>query len=246
MSKPRLLDAVARGLQRQGLPTADVARLLAELQDHVTDILTEEGSLMQEHVDVNAKLETRLGSPDLLVAAVVANRRQASFFGRHPVWSFVVAPIPLTLLCVAAFLFLGVGLAEAAGWLLGDRYALEGQTVTDWPAGLRFVVHAFVLAIHFLPVGAATLLLCWSVRRGGLSWKWTVTASALVAFVAWTLVVHVQLPEQPGGGRLELGLGVPIFQWMNLLQLLVPFAIAAAFLWGNRNRMRAQIGASVD
>ena len=53
-----------------------------------------------------------LGRPEDLVAAALANRRQTSIFGRHPILSFVVAPIPepgvIAMLTVAGAVFFGM------------------------------------------------------------------------------------------------------------------------------------------
>jgi hypothetical protein len=239
MSKQRLLETVAVGLRRQGLPAADIARLLDELDDHVTDILTEEGVLMHEPMEMKERIEARIGRPELLVAAAVANRRQASFFGRHPVWSFIVAPIPLAVLAWTAFVFGFFGLLEGAAWLFGDAFAIEGKVVSEWPTWLFYTIKAFEYAAPFLPSALVAVLLCWCAKRGGLSWKWTLTACGLVAFVAWTLVVQMKLPEEPGQGQYMLGFGLPFFRLMNFFQLLVPLAVGTLYLLGSRRRTAA-------
>ena len=61
---------------------------------------------MDELMRENDPIEARLGKPEVLVAAALANRRQASVFGRHPILSFVVAPIPLAILSWVGFLLL--------------------------------------------------------------------------------------------------------------------------------------------
>jgi hypothetical protein len=237
MSKHRLLEKVAAGLRRRGLPRADIARLLEELNDHVTDILTEERSPMHESTKLNEKIETRVGRPELLVAAAVANRRHASFFGRHPVWSFIVAPIPLAVLAWFLFVFAFFGLLEGAAWLFGDAFEIEGKAVRDWPTWLFYTVKAFEYVAPFLPSAVVAVFFCRCANRAGVSWRWTLTACSLVAFVAWTLVVQMKLPEEPGQGEYMLGFGLPFFRLMNLAQLLVPLAVGMLFLWASRNRV---------
>jgi hypothetical protein len=235
MSNHHLLRTVAAELRRQRLPAADVARLLQELEDHVTDLFAEQGGRMNEPMVVTEGIQSRLGRPEVLVAAALANRRQASIFGRHPILSFVVAPIPVAILSWIAFLFVCFGLMEIVGWLLGEEYAIDGRAVRDWPAVLVYAMNAMVIAVRFLPPTMATALLCWCANRAGMSWRWTLTACGLVALVACAVMVQVKLPAEPGQGQFLLGLELPVHHWINLIQFLVPIAVGAAFLWGTRS-----------
>jgi hypothetical protein len=243
MSNPHPLEIVAAELRRHGLPPAEVARLLQELEDHIVDLFTEQGGRMNEPLQVNEGIESRLGRPEILVAAALANRRQASIFGRHPILSFVVAPIPLAFLSWVVFLFVGFGVFEMVGWVFGEQYAIEGRAVRDWPAILVFGMKTMEIALRFLPPALAGALLCWCAIRAGLSWWWPLTASSLVALVASAVIVQVNLPVEPGQGKVILGLALPISQlglriynWISLLQFVVPLAVGAAFLWRERNR----------
>jgi hypothetical protein len=227
---------LAKELRRHGLPSADVVRLLQEMDDHIEDLLAEQGGYMSEPAQLNEQIETRLGKPEVLAAAALANRRHASVFGRHPIFSFVVAPIPLAILTWVAFLVLCFGLLRFVGWGLGDRYVIEGRAVRDWPRVLVHATSAMLIALRFLPPAVVAAVLCWCARRAGTSWRWTLTAISLVAMVAGAFVVQVKLPAEPGQGQLVLGLGLPVHQWMNLIQFLVPIAVGAAYLWGTRNR----------
>jgi len=236
MSNRRLPETVAAELRRHGVPRPEAARLLEELEDHVADVLAEQGGSMSESVEIDDRILSRLGQPDVLVAAALANRRPASVFGRHPILSFVVAPIPVAILSLIAFAFAAFGTLELVGWVFGERYVIEGRAVRDWPVGLVYAVNSLAVAIRFVPPAAAAALLCWCARRGGVSWRWTLTASGLVGLLAGMLFVQVQLPLEPGQGAFTLGLGFPWYQGINLVQLLVPLAIGAAFLWRARGR----------
>ncbi len=236
MSKHPLLETVAAGLRRQGLPAAEVGRLLQELEDHIADLFAEQGGRMDGQMPVQERIEARLGRPEVLVAAALANRRHASVFGRHPILSFVVAPIPVAILSWVGFLCVCFGLLKILGGILGEAYAIEGRAVRDWPAILVYALNALEMAVRFLPPAVAAALLCWCASRAGMSWRWTLTASGLVALIAGALVVQVSLPVEPGQGKFLLGLGFPFRQWINLIQLLVPLAIGTAFLWGTRHR----------
>jgi hypothetical protein len=203
------------------------------------DLFTEQGGRMDESMHGNEPIESRLGRPDELVAAALANRRHTSIFGRHPFLSFVVAPIPVAILSWVGFLFVCFGLLKLTGWVFGEEYAIEGRAVRDWPAVLVYAMNAMVIAVRFLPPAVTTALLCWCANRAGMGWKWTATVSGLVALIAGMLVVQVTLPSEPGKGQFLLGLGLPVHQWINLIQFLVPVAVGAAFLLGARNRVVA-------
>jgi hypothetical protein len=235
MSHRRILDAVAAELRRHGLPSAEATRLLQELDDHMADLFTEQGGPMEERLEVNERIESRLGRPEALVAAALANRRQSSVFGRHPILSFVVAPIPLAVLSCVGFLFLSFGSLKLAGCALGERYAIEGRAVRDWPSVLVHVISAVEIGLRFVPPALAAALLCWCANRAAMGWRWTLTAICLVALVAEALVVQVNLPTEPGQGKIVFGLGFPILHWINLVQLLVPISVGAIFLWRARN-----------
>ncbi len=195
---------------------------------------------MERTMEKNEQIESCLGRPEVLVAAALANRRQASVFGRHPIVSFVVAPIPAAILSWIGFLWVCFGVLKIVGWAFGDEYAIEGRAVRDWPAVLIYAVNAMVLALRFLPPAVVTVLLCWCANRAGMSWRWTLTASCLVALIASVLVVQATLPVEPGQGKFLLGLQWPVQQWINLIQLLAPMAVATVFLFGARNRVVAK------
>src|SRR5262249_41091525 len=128
MSNHRLLESVAAELRRRGVPRAEALRLLQELEDHVAELVAEQGGSMNESSQVSERIELRLGRPEVLVAAALANRRRASVFGRHPILTFVVAPIPVAILSWVGFIFLCFGLLELPGWAFGEAYAIEGRS----------------------------------------------------------------------------------------------------------------------
>jgi hypothetical protein len=234
MPNPRLLETVAAELRRQGFHTAEIVRFLQELEDHVEDLCTDQGGSMDEQRPVQEWIETRLGRPEVLVAAARANRRPTSVFGRHPILSCVVAPIPLAILFWIGFLFFSFAALSLVSVVVGEDSM--SRAVRDWPAALLLAYHGLEMSIRFLPPAAATVLLCWCAYRGGLSWRWTLTASGLVALIAGAFVVQSTLPVEAGQGNMAIGLGFPVRQWINLIQLLVPLAVGAVFLWRTRHR----------
>jgi hypothetical protein len=74
MSNQPTLRRVARELRRRGLPSPEIARLLEELNDHIEDLLTEQGGSMSELTMSDEQIECRLGRPEVIAAAAVSNR----------------------------------------------------------------------------------------------------------------------------------------------------------------------------
>ena len=192
---------------------------------------------MNAQVELESEVESQLGQPDVLAKVAATNRRQSTIFGRHPIWSFLVAPIPLVMVAWIAFFFVCFGVLEALPWLFGTNYAIEGRAVRDWPALLVYLVRSVEVTMRFVPPGVAAALLCWCARRGGMSWRWTTAACGLVALIAGALLVQLNLPAEAGQGNFLLGFGFGLwmYRWVNLVQLLVPLAVAALFLWNARH-----------
>src|SRR5262249_10293627 len=107
-----LLEDVVASLRHHGLPTAEIVRLIAALEDHIEDLSTEQGGVMKEAAVLDKQIESRLGHPEEIVAATISNRRQISIFGRHPILSFLVAPIPIAILSWMMFFFVFMGFLE--------------------------------------------------------------------------------------------------------------------------------------
>src|SRR3954471_8394018 len=91
-------EELERELRRQRLPAAYIARLLSELDDHYEDLVEERSTSMgaarklqtgQEHWD------ERLGNPTQLALFAAEQYRARSFWGRHPVVTFVLGPLPM-------------------------------------------------------------------------------------------------------------------------------------------------------
>jgi hypothetical protein len=228
-----LLENVAAGLRRQGLPRTEIVRLIEELKGHIEDLRTEQGGAMKDAAVLDKEIESRLGHAEEIVEATISNRRQTTIVGRHPILSFVVAPIPIALLSWMLFLFLFAGFFELLPRLLGERYAIEGRAVGDWPPLVVYLVRGSALAMRFVPPGAAALILCWCAIRGGVSWRWILTASGLIGLAAGACVTLLDLPVKAGQGQatLAFGFGLVIFHWTNVFQFLVPIAIGLAAVW---------------
>lgn len=178
-----------------------------------------------------ACLEERLGQTDELADAAVANYHSTSFAGRHPVVTFLLAPIPLLVAVWAGFWFLGLTAAHIAPTVLGDAYQFSGKPVSDWPASLVWWAHGLDYASRMAPQMLVAGLLCYLALKSGRGWRWGMVGCGLVALVAGLTVTDLNLPLEGGKGRLTLGLALPPQSAWQMVQLLPPLAAGLLVLW---------------
>lgn len=229
--KRQLLEELRGKLLRRGLPRSEVARLVEELTDHLEDLTEEKEYAMRTDAKELACLEERLGPADELADAAVANYHSTSFAGRHPVVTFLLAPIPLLVVVWAGFWCLGLAAAHFAPTVLGDAYRLEGKPVSDWPASLVWCARGLDYASRMAPQMLVAGLLCYVALRSGRGWRWGMLGCCLVALVAGLMVTQLDLPLESGKGRLTLGLALPPQSVWQVVQLFPPLAAGLLVLW---------------
>ena len=91
-------DELRSELRRQKLPQAYIERLLAELDDHYEDLLEERSTSMGAARKLQLEqddLSVRLGEPAQLALFAAEKYHARSFWGRHPVVTFLIGPLPL-------------------------------------------------------------------------------------------------------------------------------------------------------
>jgi hypothetical protein len=211
MSKSKWLDEVTQALRRRGLPRSYIRRFTDELAEHYQD-------LCQETVSMDAnQFAARLGSAEQLASRAARELRLRTYAGRHPLWTFVAAPVPtaaaLVVALCAAFVLVGSALPD--DWI-------AGESMPAWGAP---TLQATVWAMQYAPFLAGALLFCHLAKRAACGARWSLVACALVAILAGMFAVDLKLPtEGPGSGTLTMGLGIPPgpTQW---LQALAPFAV---------------------
>jgi hypothetical protein len=192
-----------------------IRRFTGELADHCEDFL-------QEPQRMDAKLlNSRLGAPDELACRAAAALRQRTYAGRHPLITFVAAPLPTAALLLASLV---------AAFLLVLSAVPEGSTANDYgPVWAAIVMQGTVWTMRFVPFVVGALLFCHLARGAVRGRRWSLVACGLVALLAVAFSVSLTMPTYgPGSGRLTLGFGVPPSgtQW---LQALAPLAIWLAY-----------------
>lgn len=226
------LEGVRRSCVGRGLPTPVIERIVAELRDHLADLMDPPEMLdgtTRTPADARIALsaEDRLGAPELLAASAVANLRAASFAARHPAWTFLALPVPLTIAGWALMLAITIGLFRLGNYLPLVAPLVKHRPVAEWPAIVLYLVSTLEFVARVLPPVLSTILLCRWSQRALHGWRWSLAACALVAALFGLFVSKLELPLQPHGGRWSLGLMLPGGR-EQLLQLLIPPVVA---LW---------------
>jgi uncharacterized membrane protein len=219
MSKSNWLNDVAQALRRQRLPRSYIRRFTEELADHFDDFYHTHS---QEKIGMDAETCTaRLGVPEEIARRAAHELRRRTYAGRHPVVTFVAAPLPTAVLLL-------IGLCIPLAIILTvvpDDYA-PGH----FPVWAAAVVQTVVWAMQFLPFVAGALLFCHLARRAVCGPRWSFFACALLALLAGSFMVSLSLPTSgPESGTLMMGFKLPPgpLQWVQALApLLVWFAYA--------------------
>ena len=230
MDSQQLLDRLPYELRRKGLPASYIARYINELRERIIDLKEERARTMSKEALNDAEIVARIGSPDTLADAASLEFTRRSFSGRHPIFTFLVVPMPLAIVAwVATFAVIfgcGAGAMKLDEWLGAAPMA---DDTFSWPV-LAILVTIFWLGV-IGPPAALTMCLCRLARRNGLSWRWALAASAIVALTAGMFQAVLE-PGAAGHGRLTFGFGLwlvpPLQQW---LQFAFPMLIGCWLVW---------------
>jgi hypothetical protein len=249
-------DVLRAELQKRGLPRAYIKRLVDELDDHFSDLADHLVSSERNH-DMSAarmpdyrvdELNDRMGSPTQLAIFAAEQYRSRSFFGRHPVFTFLVTPLPLLVACWATFWLAlvvvalpAIGLGYVAEHLLGWSVAAEDH---PWFQCLLLAFLSWEI-VALAPLTTAWLL-CRVARRNALDWRWPLAACVLLAFVVSLLTFswHPKfLPSETGSFTIGIPGGIST---RGILDILLPkFALALsiglALIWRERSRLDGHI-----
>lgn len=224
-------DKLERELRGQRLPSAYIARLLAELDDHYEDLLEERSTSMgaarklQTEHNAQDDLQARLGEPVQLALFAGEQYHARSFWGRHPWVTFLVAPLPMW-----AASWVACWLALAAIVLSVVHLAPESWRASITPRAYPWT-QAIILAlicwyVMVIPPLASAWSLCRIAQRNSLDWRWPALGCTLLAIVAALFNVSYRLSTEPNNGMFMVGFYVASsFHWLALV-FLPKFAVA--------------------
>jgi hypothetical protein len=249
MSGRLWLESVQIELVRRRLPRQEVARLVAELSDHLTDVMESRSTagmvparstasdvyssnLTEEPMSMDATAAGSLGSPsDIADVAEREYRRRKPFLSRSRLaafCTFVLLPLPALLLSWAATFLLLVALAESLKWC-GVRDPFTGHTAT--PAQ-QAAAYAFFLGLLLAPAAAVTWLFGRLARKTNHLWGWGLAACILLAVGTMAANVQLTFSPLPGKNTLMFGLGIgwSLLRLHHLAQFLIPLAVGIVTL----------------
>lgn len=231
MENRRSHDKLRGELNRRGLPRAYIERLLSELDDHYTDLLEERstsmGAARKLQIDSD-DVQQRLGQPTDLAIFASEQYHARTFWGRHPLITYLAAPLPLLIACLNGYLLsiLAVGFGikflgtRVFGWT-DSTFANPADYI--WLQAVSLALISWYLTV-FPPLTAAWLL-CRTYRRNALDWRWPVLGCMLLAIVSGTFDTSYRIATEPNTGRFMFGFDVAeVAGWQ--LRFLARFTLA--------------------
>jgi hypothetical protein len=224
-------DKLLAEFARRGLPPAYIERLLGELDDHYTDLLEERSSSMgaARKLEFEAgDLPKQLGEPTQLAIFAAEQYRARSFWGRHPLVTFVLGPLPLLLVSWIVTGASLVWICEGITYICDHWFGIQQDKIVYadhlWAqAGVMLVVSWLIIV--FPPVAVAAAL-CRAARRNGVSWRWPILSCVLLSLAAAFLTVGFYLALVPNDGRLMIGVNFDFSAEWLMLTYLPKFAAA--------------------
>jgi hypothetical protein len=196
MVKSSWLNEVTHALRREGMSRTYIRRFTDELADHYEDHFQETPGM-----DADAFPE-RIGSPAELARTAAFEFRRRTYAGRHPLVTFVAAPLPTAAVLLVAL---------CATFLLVLSIAPENSTIENHiPFWAAAIMQSLVWAMRTVPFVAGALLFCHLARRTLCGPRGSFIACSLVALLAGLFAVNLRLPTNgPGSGALTLGFAIP-------------------------------------
>jgi hypothetical protein len=244
MPQPHWAERLDNELARRGVGSRYRRRLVAELLDHADDLVNREGLTMTEDV-----LTERMGTPAALAVQAAEEYRRSRWTSRHPLVVFGLLPLPATLLAFAFTELLFV-LLEIVVYVIGSAAAVDFE---NFPRALMVAIeYTWVWSFRFLPFVIPAFLFTRLYLRTRVNRWWYVAAATQILFVAGTFISAIRYSEVPGQSALLFGFTwapVPpgewypplpnLFGWAQVLQVIVPVAVAAHLFRIARRRQAA-------
>lgn len=221
MNNLRWIERVGRKLVHQGLPQGYVRRVVGELRDHQQELLAAQTPDPGSSTADDEPAIIRLGNPNKLAGVIAGQFRRQHFAGRHPILSFVAAPLLMT---VAGWSLLPLSLI-GGGWAVETVLGIDFNAwISQQPARAQMAMNVWQNVILFGVPALVALLICRWARRSAVSRGWIIGACVQTALLAFAMQVEITLPTAPGNGRLAMGLGLTT----GMVRMMVPLLVT---LW---------------
>ena len=235
---PQFLDDLDVRLRRHGLPRRYVRRVVGELGDHYESLRHAHARAGRDDADARRLAQRQLApDPQALVDAIVsrcpAGRGVVALARRHPIATFVLAPVPLMLAIGLALRFVGV---------LSYALVVDGLNVDNMHPALRAVVHNAFYGCAYGVTPALALLFCALAERANRPVMLALASCALLCVAGGMLKLdlvqcvaskHVAYFQRYGPDPLRLSLPLVVF---------VAHSVRRLALWRHPGRWQAAGG----
>jgi hypothetical protein len=235
-SNPTWLECIEKELRSRKLPQQEVARLVAELADHLCDLAGSQGEFSpqptagthlaplptifkDEPMSTEANAIECLGNPaEIADTAVREFRRRKNLFSRSRLAAFVtfvLLPLPLLAFAwLASMTAISASLEcvyAALEWSGQIPRAPDDLLETWFDNATQFeviAVHLFLIAVLTVPAVGVAALYGRLARRTTSRWLWGLTACTLVGLGFGAAQYDLKISDQPGKSQLLFMVGI--------------------------------------
>ncbi len=161
-------------------------------------------------------LHARFAPADDFAQSPKGDMPRAAFAQRHPILTYVVAPLPILVALWVAYLFALIALVSL--W--------KPVSYETWHANVAGVL---INGLAYVPSVLVMLAITWTVVRSASKLRWWLIGSLPVVLFSALLVVSFRMPTAPGNGNLSVGLSLPP-GLAQVPQFIVPLVAALALM----------------
>lgn len=169
---------------KAGIRPATAWRYTAELSDHYDDLRGELIAGGANADDASRMALARLGGQDVLVGAILADKRAYSWAGRRPWAVFLLGPVLLHLA------MLGIS-------ILGLALLAKTMRLSEWVGTMGALAEMFLAYLQPAATIAVLAFLAWRQRSRAV---WLIAGNAVAILIAAIVKMRVVLPvdDKPG------------------------------------------------
>jgi len=190
---PASFDPLWERLVEGGVRRRPARRYLAELKDHLDDLVAEERRATSDPQDAEIRALTRLGSFEMLADAMIERGEFQSWSRKAPLATYLVAPV-VALVAGTALAVVGV-VMTAKGVHMGPA-AAPPEWLRDMASGVAFSSHAV------LPILLAWALGVMAIRhRSPLVWP--VLGIVVLVLLGAAVRIGLTLPSPTTHGEVS-------------------------------------------
>ena len=210
-------DIVDRRLRARWLPPAYRRRVVQELKDHAEEILDRRSESAWSTSQSKSILAQQLGDAEHVAACIERSYRQQCFGGRHPIFTFLLCPIPLSFI-VWLTVLAGALLPVIALTTLGADFCS--------PLLMTYVKLIFWLMVNVVPVIIVVFNTWLVLRIAGRGYA--LLSNGLLILFLGSLYIASRFPMQgQGSGFIAPGIS-PHLDMIRMISMVLAASIFTA------------------